>query len=176
MSSHAVSSILESTSSAALVSECREGRHQAGGSHSKAVWGCGTPGVKHSERTGLKCPSSVWSKLPVAMSKTATLPSMLPLARRRPSGLCATLSTKLSFLKASSACTASNCAPWNPVHSFLCDRGAAARKAGLPGWRGQQAAHRGQSQAGVLCAAVHVVELDLIGAATCSRAPAQAST
>lgn len=63
------------------------------------------PGVKVRDLTGLKWPSRECMNFPVGTSKIATVPSWLPHANLWPFGLNATLSTNLSFLNFSSACT-----------------------------------------------------------------------
>lgn len=62
------------------------------------------PGVKVSDLTGLKWPSSKCRNLPDETSNTATVPSWLPQASHCPSGLNAMLRTNLSFLNFSSPC------------------------------------------------------------------------
>ena len=76
--------------------------------HQTAIWTGGgvSPGVKVTDRTGLKCPTSWLLTCFVSTSMTATEPSMLPHAMLLPSGLNATLSTKSADL-AALCCTAS---------------------------------------------------------------------
>ena len=110
MSSQAVSSILESASNMRCqvvgLAGTQEDTARAGTAHAGSVCCCWPqlPGMNVNARTGLKWPSSVCSSLPEAVSNTPTVPSMLPHARRLPSGLYATLRTKRSFLKLSSPC------------------------------------------------------------------------
>mmetsp|Transcript_22951 Transcript_22951/g.58652 ORF Transcript_22951/g.58652 Transcript_22951/m.58652 type:complete len:224 (+) Transcript_22951:564-1235(+) len=65
---------------------------------SHAVSSSRESGVKARDRTGLWWPSITPTLWPVVVSNTATVPSMAPHARRLPSGLYATLSTKRSLV------------------------------------------------------------------------------